>query len=75
MNKDNIDQDNTSDDNIFLSFIDEERIKDTEIRFSLYIKKVFSFNENKYSKNDESENDDDIDEHSSHRIKIFFKIN
>ena len=75
MNKDNIDQDNTSDDNIFLSFIDEERIKDTEIRFSLYIKKVFSFNENKYSKNDESENDDDIDEHSSNTIKIFFKIN
>ena len=75
MNTDNINQDNTSDDNIFLSLIDEERIKDTEIKFSLYIKKVFSFNGNEHSEKDESENDDDIDEHSSHRIKIFFKIN
>ena len=75
MNKDIINQDNISVEDIFLSLINEERIKDTEIRFSLYITKVFNFDENEYSENDESENDDDIDEHSSHIIKIFFKTN
>ena len=75
MNKDNIKKDNTSDDDIFLSLIDEERIKDTEIRFSLYITKVFNFDENEYSENDKSENDEDIDEHSPHIIKIIFKQN
>ena len=75
MNKDIINQDNISVEDIFLSLINEERIKDTEIRFSLYIKKVFNFDENEYSEKDESENDDDIDEHSSHIIKIIFKTN
>ena len=75
MNKDNINKDNTFDEDIFLSFIDEERKKDTEIRFSLYIKKVFSFDENKYSENSERENDEDIDEYFPHAIKIIFKAN
>jgi hypothetical protein len=75
MNKDNSNKDNISTEDLFLNLIDEKRNKDMEIRFSLYIKKVFSFDENKYSEKHESENDEDIDKHLSHIIKIIFKTN
>ena len=75
MNNNNIRQDNISDEDIFLIFIDEERIKDTEIRFSLYIKKAFNFDENENTEKSESENDEGIDEHPSHIIKFRIKIN
>ena len=70
MNKDNINQDDNSNEDIFLSFIDEERNKDTEIRFSIYIKKYFSFEENEYYENGEKENDDDFNEHQPQTINI-----
>ena len=58
----------------FLSFIDEERNKDTEIRFSLYIKKYYTFDENEYSENNENENDEDFNEHQSQTINIIIGI-
>ena len=74
MNKDNINQDDNSNEDIFLSLIDEKRNKDTEIRFSLYIKKCYNFDEEGYSKNNEKENNEDINEHQPQAINVIIGI-
>ena len=74
MERDNNSTIKDSEEELYLLFIDEERNKDLEKRFSTYINKYFNFNKNDKPDNTENVNKENKENKNEPKI-IKFSVN